>query len=132
MLLEGSCHCGLVEFRVESSTPYPYQACYCSICRKTAGGGGYVINLGADAETLEVEGEENISVYAVKAQDRGETERNFCKHCGSFLWLFNPMWPGPRPSVRLGDRHPAPEAARARAPDAELRCPVVRDPRKRQ
>jgi hypothetical protein len=51
MLLEGSCHCGAVSFRVESETPYPYQACYCSICRKTAGGGGYAINLGADANT---------------------------------------------------------------------------------
>ncbi|MDQ3238837.1 MAG: GFA family protein [Actinomycetota bacterium] len=93
MLLEGSCHCGSVKFRVESSTPYPYQACYCSICRKTAGGGGYVINLGADADTLEVEGGENVSVYRVESQDRGAPERNFCKHCGSFLWLFNPMWP---------------------------------------
>jgi|GEM_PF-3029017 len=27
MLLEGSCHCGAVRFRVESETPYPYQAC---------------------------------------------------------------------------------------------------------
>jgi hypothetical protein len=93
MLLEGSCHCGSVSFRVESETPYPYQACYCSICRKTAGGGGYVINLGADANTLEVEGEENISVYTARAQDRGHSERNFCGLCGSFLWLFNQMWP---------------------------------------
>jgi hypothetical protein len=45
MLLEGSCHCGAVNFRVESETPY--QACYCSICRKTAGGGGYSINHGS-------------------------------------------------------------------------------------
>jgi hypothetical protein len=93
VLLEGSCHCGAIRFRVESETPYPYQACYCSICRKTAGGGGYAINLGADADTLEVEGRENLSVYRVRAQDRGESERNFCKHCGSFQWLFNPMWP---------------------------------------
>ena len=93
MLLEGSCHCGSVRFRVESGTYHPYQACYCSICRKTAGGGGYAINLGADAGTLEVEGEENISVYAAASQDRGAPERNFCRRCGSFLWLFNPMWP---------------------------------------
>ncbi len=93
MLLQGSCHCGAVRFWVESETPYPYQACYCSICRKTAGGGGYVINLGADANTLEVEGEEYLSVYTAKAQDRGHSERNFCKVCGSFLWLFNPTWP---------------------------------------
>ena len=100
MKLEGSCHCGAVRFRVESSTPYPYQACYCSICRKTAGGGGYAINLGADSRTLEVEGEENLRIYNAKLYDRGEeevpaseAERNFCGLCGSFLWLFSPSYP---------------------------------------
>jgi hypothetical protein len=101
MLLEGSCHCGSVRFRVESDTFYPYQACYCSICRKTAGGGGYAINLGADANTLEVEGRENLTVYNAKLYDRGapgevpasEAERNFCRHCGSALWLFSPSYP---------------------------------------
>ena len=39
-LLEGSCRCGAVHFSVQSHTPYPYQLCYCAICRKTAGGGG--------------------------------------------------------------------------------------------
>jgi hypothetical protein len=92
-VLEGSCHCGAVRFRVETETPYPYQACYCSICRKTAGGGAYAINLGADANTLVVEGGENLCAYAPSVQDRGKPERNFCKHCGSFLWLFNAMWP---------------------------------------
>jgi hypothetical protein len=100
MLLEGSCHCGAVRFRVESKTPYPYQACYCSICRKTAGGGGYAINLGADAETLEIEGEA-LRVYNAKLYDVGEpeevetspAERNFCGLCGSFLWLYDPRWP---------------------------------------
>ena len=53
MRLEGSCHCGAVRFRVESPHPYPYQRCYCSICRKTAGGGGYAINLGARTDTLD-------------------------------------------------------------------------------
>lgn len=94
MLLEGSCHCGAVRFRVESPEPYPFMRCYCSICRKTAGGGGYAINLGALKETLEVEGAENLSVYSAESQDRGAPERNFCKFCGSYLWLFNPAWPG--------------------------------------
>ena len=47
MQLEGSCHCQAVRFSVESHEPYPFMRCYCSICRKTAGGGGYAINLGA-------------------------------------------------------------------------------------
>ena len=44
MRLEGSCRCGAISFSVDSHTPYPYQRCYCSICRKSAGGGGYAIN----------------------------------------------------------------------------------------
>jgi len=75
--------------------------CYCSICRKTAGGGGYAVNLGALSSTLEVEGEDNLSVYNAKLYDRGdagevpasEAERNFCGLCGSFLWLFSPSYP---------------------------------------
>ena len=41
MKLEGSCHCGAVKFTVVSHTPVPFQYCYCSICRKANGGGGY-------------------------------------------------------------------------------------------
>ncbi len=101
MLLEGSCHCGSIKFRVDSETPYPYQACYCSICRKTAGGGGYAINLGGSYESLQVEGGENLRVYNAKLYDHGDTneveaspaQRNFCGLCGSFLWLYDPRWP---------------------------------------
>jgi hypothetical protein len=99
--LRGSCHCGAVSFRVDSPTPYPYLACYCSICRKTAGGGGYAINLGARSESLEVEGEENISVYQARMWDAegadgveiSPGERSFCKLCASALWVYDPRWP---------------------------------------
>ncbi len=100
MLLEGSCHCGSVHFTVNSAQPYPFNRCYCSICRKTAGGGGYAINLGADYETLKVEGEDSIRVYQarIKNPDTGEIEessarRHFCKNCGSALWVWDPRWP---------------------------------------
>jgi hypothetical protein len=97
MRLEGSCHCGAVRFTVESHTPYPYMRCYCSICRKTAGGGGYAINLMGEAASLAVEGEENVTVYRVR-RDGGEdglssARRHFCRRCGSALWVFNPTWP---------------------------------------
>ncbi|MDG2284258.1 MAG: GFA family protein [Alphaproteobacteria bacterium] len=95
MKLEGSCHCGKVRFSLESEHPYPFNLCYCSICRKTAGDGGYAINLGGSAESLSVEGEANISVYQAALGD-GETSsgrRNFCKACGSALWLWDPRWP---------------------------------------
>lgn len=94
MLLEGSCHCQRVRFEVESPHPHPFNRCYCSICRKTAGGGGYAINLGARADSLEVEGRDHIQIY--QARIDGETspgERSFCRHCGSALWVYDPRWP---------------------------------------
>ena len=101
MKLRGSCHCRAFRFSLDSPTPYPYQACYCSICRKTAGGGGYAINLGARSESLEVEGEENLSIYQARMWDSegadgveiSPGERNFCKLCGSALWVYDPRWP---------------------------------------
>lgn len=99
MKLKGSCHCGAVKFSVDSDHFYPYQLCYCSICRKTQGGGGFAINLGAKAKSLKVRGSENITVYRAKVKNPGERayrssgERNFCGLCGSGLWLFDPTWP---------------------------------------
>lgn len=94
MLLEGSCHCGSVTFRVESQTPYPFNYCYCSICRKTTGGGGYAINIMALSDSLQVVGEENIATYqAIKNGEESPCQRRFCQKCGSHLWLFDPRWP---------------------------------------
>lgn len=101
MKLNGSCHCGAVTFSVESSTPYPFNYCYCSICRKTGGGGGYVINIMGDANTLQIEGEENLSVYQSRNNHRGvyddeglsSNHRHFCSKCGSALWCRSPSYP---------------------------------------
>ena len=94
MKLEGSCHCKAVRFSVESNTPYPYQRCYCSICRKTQGGGGYAINIMGWADSLEVEGAENITVYhAITSRGVSDLERRFCAKCGSGLWVYHGKWP---------------------------------------
>jgi hypothetical protein len=100
MTLTGSCRCGAVHFSCESHTPQPYQRCYCSICRKTAGGGGYAINLGADARTLKIDDPDKvIKIFRAEIrQDDGTCEmstaqRNFCSRCATALWLFSPEWP---------------------------------------
>jgi len=94
MQLEGSCHCGGVRFRLRSRHPTPFNLCYCSICRKTGGGGGYAINLGGDHDSLEVEGKEHLSVYrAVIDGEESPAERHFCARCGSALWVWDPRWP---------------------------------------
>ncbi len=96
--LEGGCRCGAVRFSVSSHTPQPFMRCYCSICRKTAGGGGYAINLGAVNGTLKVEGRDALSIYRAEIERGGVCEvstgrRHFCRHCASALWLYDPTWP---------------------------------------
>jgi len=100
MELKGSCHCGSVRFRLQSPQPYPFNLCYCSICRKTAGGGGYAINLSGQYQTLKVTGKKNVTVYRARRCDattgkitKSSARRNFCKKCGSALWVWDPEWP---------------------------------------
>ena len=100
MRLDGSCHCGKVKFTVESTEPVPFMRCYCSICRKTAGGGGYAINLGAAAEGMKVTGKRYLRIYRAALPDTDGTgthmssaRRHFCSSCGSALWIWDPTWP---------------------------------------
>jgi hypothetical protein len=94
MHLTGSCYCNAVRFECEAYAPAPYMRCHCSICRKTAGGGGFAINLGARADSLKVEGKEHITVFhAVIDGKESPAERRFCSKCGSALWQCDPRWP---------------------------------------
>lgn len=98
MRLEGSCLCGAVKFSCISRTPYAVNRCYCSICRKAAGGGGYSINIMGEYDTLDIEGEENLKLYRHDNNDRNsyaEDGRNaggryFCTRCGTVMWNHNP------------------------------------------
>ena len=127
VLLKGSCRCGAVSFEVESHTPAPFMLCYCSICRKQQGGGGYAINLGGIHETLKVKGKRSIGVYRAEIEDDERShcevstgERNFCKKCGSALVALRPDLAGAGASVRLGDRQRTAEAEGARPHHAEI------------
>jgi len=96
--LEGSCACGAIHFSVDSHAPCPYQLCYCSICRRTGGGGGFAINLSADAGSLKVSGKRYKRILHAPMTENGHiglstAERHFCGRCGTALWLFSPEWP---------------------------------------
>ena len=100
MRLDGSCHCKAVEFTLESAHPYPFNLCYCSICRKTAGGGGFAINLGGEHETLKIRGEKHLGIYQARILNpetgrkrKSPARRYFCRHCASALWVWDPRWP---------------------------------------
>ena len=99
MHLEGSCHCGAVRFTLDANCAVPFMHCHCSICRKTAGSGGYAINLGGVADTLKVRRSKNLGLYRAVLREPGQrakrskAERRFCLRCGSALWLWDPRWP---------------------------------------
>lgn len=100
MHLQGSCHCARISFSVEADSPTPFMRCYCSICRKTAGAGGYAINLGALTRTMKVKGKRHLRIYRAKlpnengkGRHKSSARRYFCSHCGSALWLWDPTWP---------------------------------------
>lgn len=100
MKLEGSCHCQSVTFSLTSAHPYPFNVCYCSICRKTAGSGGSAINLSGAADSLKVKGKTHVRIYQAKIRDETSSEisespaqRSFCGKCGSHLWVWDPRWP---------------------------------------
>ncbi|KAI9491612.1 Mss4-like protein [Zychaea mexicana] len=86
MELKGSCHCEKVKFSVTSHTPCPFMRCYCSICRKCQGGGGFAINIMGLHKTLKVEqGSEYLKGYrALRDKKSGElcgNIRYFCSEC---------------------------------------------------
>jgi hypothetical protein len=118
MRLEGSCHCRAVQFTVESHSPSPFMHCHCSICRKTAGSGGYGINIGADATTLKVSGQAHVAIYHAVLREPGQREhrspagRHFCRECGSALWLWDPRWPERGPVNVMGGHTPLPKPPR--------------------
>ena len=99
LTLHGSCRCDAVRFGVESHAPVPYQRCYCSICRKAGGGGGFAVNLSGRADTLQVHGREAIVTYRAEitrddgTRTRSEAERKFCSRCGTALWIIAPSYP---------------------------------------
>ncbi len=94
MLLQGSCHCRAVQFTVHSHSPQPYQRCYCSICRKAGGAGGFAINLMADNRTMKITGQDQVAEYRAMTDGQpSEHRRYFCRQCGSHLWAWNEGWP---------------------------------------
>jgi hypothetical protein len=102
MRLDGSCHCGSVRFSLDSRTPYPFMRCYCSICRKQGGGGGYAINIMGLTTTHAIQGGDAVRVYQARADQTAHPEpgsdlsparRHFCGRCGAALWVFDPRWP---------------------------------------
>jgi len=72
------CLCGEVRIKAKKASA-GVGACHCKMCRRWGGGPFMEIDCGAE---VEIEGEENISVFdSSKWADRG-----FCRNCGTHLF----------------------------------------------
>ena len=66
---------------------------------------------------------------------RSTGQRNFCKQCGSALWLWDPQWPElvhPFASAMDTDRPPPPERTHLMLASKANWVPVLAGPRDKQ
>ena len=82
-MLEGSCLCGAVTFRV-TGPHSPIEVCHCTQCRKWTG--HFFANIEVPREALEVHGADRVTWY----QSSEKVRRGFCGTCGSSLF-FDPI-----------------------------------------
>lgn len=87
---QGSCLCGAVRLTLEA-TRQNVGACHCQMCRTW--GGGPLLAL-ETVSRVEIEGEDNITLYA----SSDWAERAFCRHCGTHLFY----------RLKSGDRYAVP------------------------
>lgn len=71
----GSCHCGLVRFRVQFSADQGSFKCNCSICKKTR---SWLAPVGKEALTL-LSGETELAEYQFAER---KIRHRFCPRCG--------------------------------------------------
>ncbi|MCV6615480.1 MAG: GFA family protein [Cellvibrionaceae bacterium] len=71
----GSCHCGRVQFEVDSPDNPEIEDCNCSICSKS----GYLHLIVPGQRFRLLKGEDELSCYTFNAK---VAKHYFCRHCG--------------------------------------------------
>jgi hypothetical protein len=74
--MNGSCHCGAVQWRFDG-VPESATACNCSVCRRYGALWGY----GFFEEQIDVSGDTRSYLWGRKS-----LEFHFCMHCGCVVW----------------------------------------------
>ena len=80
--------------------PRSYIRCYCSICRKVSGGGGFAINIMGEWDSLQLEGRERLREYRVLLPDEEAPGELSDKHKAALALLRDKRAEGER-TVRV-------------------------------
>ncbi len=105
--MEGSCHCGAVEWRFDG-VPESAESCNCTICRRY----GVLWAYGFDGEGVDVTGATTIYIPR-------RTAFHFCAACGCVAY-WREVEPGPKGRRRIAVN------LRLAEPDAVANIPVRR------
>jgi hypothetical protein len=91
MMLEGSCLCGDVAWRVDGPVS-PVESCHCSRCRKSSGSAFLPMLAVRPRDFRFLRGEDRVQVFRLPVLRRppGYT-RPFCGRCGSPVPLLDPQ-----------------------------------------
>jgi len=85
----GSCMCKAVKFSFDA-TPRFVADCLCESCRK-AHGASAVCWVGIKSEEFNLDTDSSALKWYQSSQD---TERGFCKKCGTRMFFRSKKWPG--------------------------------------
>lgn len=97
-MIEGSCLCGAVRFRV-AGKPFWAHQCHCSRCRK-ASGSAFTTPLIVEKGSIEfTQGRDEVTVYR---HPGSEYATSFCRVCGSATPLTEPSDTQPVEAVPTG------------------------------
>jgi hypothetical protein len=89
--LSGRCLCGAARYQADAE-PVLQAICHCTDCQRQTGN-PYSTIVAVPSASFSAEGD-TIRTYVTTGEDHGgETQRNFCSHCGTPLYSVSPMFP---------------------------------------
>jgi len=99
MHVDGSCHCGDVQFEAEID-PKRVGICHCTDCQVFSGSAFRMAVMVAGADFHLRKGE--AAVYEKRAESGAQRHLAFCRRCGTHLYGFTPGDERAIYSVRIG------------------------------
>ena len=90
--ISGSCLCGSVQYK-SNSEPLMTAVCHCRNCQKQTGS-SFSLIVAVPADSISIEGEENIKNFPDRGESGGAVTRRFCGNCGSPILSLVEVVPG--------------------------------------
>lgn len=86
MKVDGSCHCGKVQFEADNVDVNKVALCNCTDCQKLSGG-AFRVNVFIEEKNLKfLQGQDDVVEYVKTSQSGNKRAQAFCPKCGTALY----------------------------------------------